>query len=333
MRYLTPALPQSVDSTTSDPTLEVVEGVALADSLDASARVVATPRAVPPPAYLTVRGAVAQVDEANVGYTPPSMDSIVAQGAWPLTEEAQSLGMTSTAGYTIDLPGRVLDYSLRTDTWVSSTILLTFFLAAYTLARSWRFLRQQFKDFFYLRERANLFASAADNQFRGSFYLLSQFSLIVALIYFDYSTALHPELLLLASPYWLIGTGVLIVFAYALVKLWLYAWVGLTFFEHEQRVLWRKALTLSQLTESLLLFVLLLLLVYFNLSHEATLPAFGGIVGVVLVMRWYKLQTIFFGYRFGYVHGFLYFCTLEIMPFVGLWYALTHMHTLVATFF
>lgn len=328
-----PTPPQSTDSTLLSHTPAVArEDSVRSDSTTPTTKVKAA-APTPAPAYLTAQGAQAQAQTHRINYTPTPLDSVMQQAAWPLTSTLQEAGLTQAHILPSDAPAHHLGYSLRTDSWVSGALLLTFFLSAYTMARALRFLRQQFKDFFHLRERANLFAHAADNQFTGWFYLLIQFSLIVALIYFDYTATLHPDHLTAVSPYLLIGTSATVAIAYSLIKLLLYGWVGHTFFEYEQRTLWRKAFTLSQLAEALMLFVLLLLIVYFNLSQEASFAALCTVLGIVLAIRWYKLQTIFFAYRFGYVHGILYFCTLEIMPLVGLWYALTYTEALAAAYF
>lgn len=291
------------------------------DSLALATPAAASAPVVSPPSYLVATPAATH-RAATLHYTAAPLDSVANGAVWPLPASAQALGLTHQGLVYADVPGTLLGYSLRTDSWVTGTLLLTFFLAAYSIARSRHFLQQQLRDFFRLRQRANLFADAADSQSSGWFYLLTQYSLIVALISFEYMALQRPERLEQASPYAFMGVSVGVVFAYNVVKQILYAWVGHTFFEQGQRQQWRSAFRLSLLVESLLLFALLLLTVYFALDYALAMTLFLAVLGLVLVIRWYKQQAIFFGYRFGYVHGFLYFCTLEITPLVGLWYAL-----------
>lgn len=291
---------------------------AVSDSLALPILKLATPVVVPPPSYLT-RLHTATPKQA---YIPPQLDSVADSPVWSLTEAAKLLGVKHVGVVQADVPGRLLGYSLRTDSWVAGALLLTFFLAAYTITRSRRFLRQQFKDFFRLRRHTNLFANAADHQSSSWFYLLTLYSLVVTLIYFDYMATQRPERLEQASPYAFMGVSVAVAFTYNVLKQGLYAWVGHTFFEQEQRQQWSRAFALSLSVEAMLLFVLLLLTMYAVLAHEVAQFVLMAAIGLVWVIRWYKQQAIFFGYSFGYVHGILYFCTLEVMPLMALWYSL-----------
>ena len=57
-----------------------------------------------------------------------------------------------------------------------------------------------------------------------------------------------------------------------------------------------------------------LLVIYFDMSFANMVKAFICILVVDKSLLMYKCYRTFFNYTFGWVHLFLYFCTLEIMP-------------------
>lgn len=210
--------------------------------------------------------------------------------------------------------GTPVSYEFRNDDFVTSLLLVSFFIMAWVIARSWKFLRGQFRDFFYVRERPNLFAEREDTVLRGRGFLVVQTCFLVALVYFALSRELLPDVFGHVSPYVMLAAGTLFAGLYYLLKIGLYAMVNPTFFAPAKCKLWRDTYLVSVLITGCGLLPLVLLLVFFDLS------IYYGILGVVLflsvikILLLYKCYRIFFNSWLGRMHIILYFCALEIIP-------------------
>lgn len=220
------------------------------------------------------------------------------------------------------IAGDPLPYRFRTDDYVTSALLLCFFLGAWVVARSFRFIRQQIKDFFFTRQHDNLFTP--DAELRGQFFLVFQTCFVLSVLFFDYTQEYMTSVFNQVSPYKLLAADVAISLCYYAVKLTGYAFVNWIFFTKEQNERWSESYMLCLLALGTALYPVALLVVYFDLSFRATLIVCTIILGIVKVLLFYKCHAIFFQYRLAFLHLFLYFCTLEILPMLVLWRALVY---------
>ena len=69
--------------------------------------------------------------------------------------------------------------------------------------------------------------------------------------------------------------------------------------------------------EGVLLFPVVMLLTYFNLSLDAAIIYALIVVGLVKILSFYKSYIIFFRGNGSFLQIFLYFCALEAVPFSG----------------
>lgn len=210
--------------------------------------------------------------------------------------------------------GTPVSYEFRNDDFVTSLLLVSFFIMAWVIAHSWKFLRGQFRDFFYIRERPNLFAEREDTVLHGRGFLIVQTCFLVALTYFALSSEYLPDVFSSVSPYIMLAAGTIFAGLYYLLKLGLYSMVNHTFFSPAKCTLWHDTYLVSILITGCGLLPLVLLLVFFDLS------IYYGILGVVLflsvikILLLYKCYRIFFSSWLGRMHIILYFCALEIIP-------------------
>ena len=70
--------------------------------------------------------------------------------------------------------------------------------------------------------------------------------------------------------------------------------------------------------EGVLLFPVVMLLTYFNLSLDAAIIYALIVVGLVKILSFYKSYIIFFRGNGSFLQIFLYFCALEAVPFSSL---------------
>lgn len=220
------------------------------------------------------------------------------------------------------IAGDPLPYRFRTDDYVTSILMLSFFLMAWVIARSWHFLAGSLKDFFHVRERENMFTNRTDTELRGQVFLIFQTCFVLGILFFDYTQERMQEVFNQVSPYKILGMAVGACSLFCALKVALYKFVNSIFFERKPSGEWIEAYHLSVLALGLALLPLALLVVFFDLSFRETEIIFLCILFLTKVLLFYKCFLIFFNYKFGSVHLILYFCALEFLPLLALWRAL-----------
>lgn len=212
--------------------------------------------------------------------------------------------------------GMPVDYELRNDDLVTSVLLLSFVIMAWVIAGSWRFLKTSVRDFFYHRTRSNLFADRADTILRGRFFLVLQTSFLQGLLFFGFVQSVLPEVFEGLSPYLLLSFSTLIILGYYGLKLLVYRTVNHVFFAPESNRAWDNYFLVSILTTGALLLPLTLLVVFFDLNYREAGIAYVLLMAIVKMLLLYKSYRTFFNGSIGYLHIILYFCALEIVPYV-----------------
>lgn len=229
------------------------------------------------------------------------------------------------------IAGDPLPYRFRSDDYVTSVLMLSFFLVAWVIARSWHFLAGSIKDFFFERKQENMFDSRTDSELRGQLFLVFQTCFVLGVLFFDYTQEHMTEVFNQVSPYKILGVSVGVCSAYYLLKLLLYSFVNYIFFERSQSRQWIEIQFLSILALGLALLPVTLLVVYFDINFHSLTILFVLILIVVKALLLYKCSRIFFNYRGGGVHLILYFCALEIVPALILWRALSYANNYLMT--
>ncbi len=229
------------------------------------------------------------------------------------------------------MAGDPVPYQFRSDSLVTSLLMLSFFMAAWVISRSRRYLHKQIKDFFRHRDRENLFAERTESEMQGQAFLIFQTCLVLGTLFFDYTQECQTEVFNQVSPYKILASSVGIFCTFYLVKTILYHVVNSVFFNRKQRQQWSASYLLSILALGVALLPVSLLVVYFDLSLQHTAIVFIALLAVDKILLVYKCSRIFFNYPFGLLHLFLYFCTLEIAPIFVLFRILVYANNLLLT--
>ena len=103
----------------------------------------------------------------------------------------------------------------------------------------------------------------------------------------------------------------------------MYESVGWVFFDVKKNEQWGKSYLLLISFLGLLLFPLVLLLTYFDLSIESAIIYVIAVVVFVKILAFYRTYIIFFTQKGSYLKYILYLCALEIVPLCALWGILT----------
>ena len=209
--------------------------------------------------------------------------------------------------------GIPIPYSPRMDDGITVVLLCCFFLSAYVLSRSRKFLLQLVKDFLLHRERTSIFATSTAADMR---YLL-------LLIYFN---DIQPELVRHVSPGLLLGIYIGVCLFYLCLKWMLYSFLGWIFFDESVTTLWLESYSTLLYYLGFALFPFALFVVYFDLSLQLTI-----IIGLILaffakILMLYKWLKLFCNNLYGGLLLIVYFCALEIMPCFVLYQGVTQLN-------
>lgn len=210
--------------------------------------------------------------------------------------------------------GMPIPYSPKLDDGITILLLCCFFISAYVLSRSRKFLVQLMKDFLLNRERTSIFAATTAADMRYMLLLILQTCVLGAVCTFNYLIDVRPELGERIPPYILLGVYLAIALLYLFWKWVTYSFLGWIFFDGNRTSLWMESYSTLLYFLGFALFPFALFLVYFDLSLLATV-----IIGLFLmfftkILMFYKWIKLFCNNLYGVLLLILYFCALEIIP-------------------
>ncbi len=179
--------------------------------------------------------------------------------------------------------GMELPYQLRSDWMVTCVLFLCFILVSYVLAHGKKHLEQQFKNFALSKERASLFDDTTASDVRYTLVLILQTCILSGFCVF------------------------------------LYSFVNWIFFNKTRNIIWLESYFNVVIGAGFLLFPIVLLIVYFDLSPQIAPYFIGFVIIIAKILLFYKCFSNFFNKFYGAFHLILYFCALEILPDFVLW--------------
>lgn len=212
------------------------------------------------------------------------------------------------------MDGLALPYSPRTDDGLAVILLGCFFVSAYVLARSKKFLSQQVKDFLLHRERTSIFAATTAADMRYLLLLVIQTCVLGGICLFNYFNDVRPLLMERVSPHLLLGVYVAVCLLYLCLKWMLYSFLGWVFFDKNKTDVWLESYSTLLYYLGFSLFPFVLFLVYFDLNVAFLVSIGLGLVIFTKILMFYKWLKLFSSNIYGGLLLILYFCALEIVP-------------------
>lgn len=212
------------------------------------------------------------------------------------------------------MDGLALPYSPRTDDGLAVILLGCFFVSAYVLARSKKFLSQQVKDFLLHRERTSIFAATTAADMRYLLLLVIQTCVLGGICLFNYFNDVRPLLMERVSPHLLLGVYVAVCLLYLCLKWMLYSFLGWVFFDKNKTDVWLESYSTLLYYLGFSLFPFVLFLVYFDLNVGFLVSIGLGLVIFTKILMFYKWLKLFSSNIYGVLLLILYFCALEIVP-------------------
>lgn len=212
-------------------------------------------------------------------------------------------------------PGILLPHAAHTDNLLTTSLLLCFILFVIALAASGRSMAQQFKQLIFTTYDTD------DNLLTGRSPFLHLLALADCLLLGVCSYLLATERIathyIVESHFLmvLILTGLFAI--YFLLKRTVYSLVNIVFFGGKRTLQWDGIFLFVVSAEAFMLFPLVLLLVYFDLSIENAVYYFSFVLILNKILTFYESWRIFFRQSSGFMQNFLYFCALEITPLLA----------------
>jgi hypothetical protein len=222
-----------------------------------------------------------------------------------------------------------MPYLLRNDDLIVAAFLLSFVLIVWAVSRSWAYLEEWWTGFFNEEGKRKIFTKHLDVQLNGVVPIVVSVSALMGILVTGYIQQCAPEVMAAYTPEWTFAGSVCGVLLLIVLKLLLYTLVNYTFFRSEQAGEWAKSYLVTLLLEGCLLLPLVVATVFLDLPIPLQEWGVLLLLAIVELVRLIKLKVIFFRGALGYVHIFLYFCTLNLATTIVAWQILTHIKLLL----
>lgn len=211
--------------------------------------------------------------------------------------------------------GVLLPYSIQTDDSFSLMLVGVFFLYAFLFGRCRKYLFQQVRNFFSVRNRNSFFSETnmVDLRYLIALFVLSCISVGMTAYHFvmqTFSGALG-KFTPVEMMFLLVGGSLL----YFCLKLLAYFLVCATYFDRSQVSSWMDTFLLIVYFSGILLFPFLLVFVFAGVSAGFCIYLLAGLLifsKILIFCKWFRLFFVNVESLFLLI---LYFCALEIIPF------------------
>ena len=227
------------------------------------------------------------------------------------------------------IAGESQPYLLRNDDGVIGALLLLFISCLMIAVYAKRYLGNTIKHFFEKKRHNTIFEDSDDAQMRGRSLLVLQAAVAVGILLFNHFHANTLSTLERIPTLILFGANIAICYVLFIGKIFIYNSVNRTLFSPEQRRSWNEGYVLILMCAGLLLMPVAILSLYSQIDVNTQLH-FVILIGVFCeILLFYKTFRTFFNNGLGYLHLILYFCALEITPYLILWSISTYSNQII----
>ena len=255
----------------------------------------------------------------SVADKPYSLEDWAGKGFF---SHLDSLGkQTTLQESTMGVAGVQLPYKVRGDSAISILLIACFVVFILSTSRSLGYLTRQLKNFFFPTHNDSSENGAA-SVMPFLFFLMFVDCLTLAIGSHILATDILDAHFRLNSDILVIGAFFGLFVLYFAVKDLLYRLTNAVFFDSKRNLQMTRAFTFLAAAEGVLLFPMVLLLVYFDLTEKKAIYYFIVVLILNKILSFYKGWDIFFRQNGGTLQTFLYFCALELVPllaFGGIW--------------
>lgn len=278
--------------------------------------------AIATPALLAAPAAKAGVPDAD-GHLWQRTVAVVSGRSVPDSTAGQApvlatVAVPSAQGYA----GTPTPYAYRNDNGITAIILACLLLAAIVLSRSGFYLTHRLREMLHAHSHSADDSEHTENEVGGFIALTGMTCMLWGLMYYDYLLDRTPAIAGVGSPYVVVALAAGGMAVYYAAKFSIYSAVNAVFFSARQRREWAETYLLQTVATGVLLIPLVLAVAYQDLTPHRQAVYSAVVVALGKLVLFYRSGRTFFNGRGAWVHNFLYFCTLEVIPALLLWRAL-----------
>ena len=215
--------------------------------------------------------------------------------------------------------GDPIPYTVQHDDVITTLLLLLFVLATIAFSNTRHFVVRQTKNFFSTKRVGLTEITETAVEIRFQTFLAFLNCLLLAILFYFYTLNFIGETFLLDSQYHLIAIFLGLSVAYFLIKALLYTMVNNVFFDSKKNRQWMKSFLYITSIEGALLFPLVVIWTYFDISIQNAVIYVIVVFSIVKILQLFKCFLIFFRQNVVKLQIILYFCTLEIIPMLLFW--------------
>ncbi len=215
------------------------------------------------------------------------------------------------------MAGDPVPYTVRNDNLITSILLVCLVLMLVIYSHSRRFIARQYKELIYV-PHAESTQTETTGERRIKLLMTLQTCLLFSIVLYFCTKEYVADTFILASDYHLVVIFFGMLLGYVLGKVLLYTLANSIFFDGKKNGQFIRSFLLITATQGVLLFPVVLLLVYFDLSMRYVVYYFAGVVFIGKILVFYKTYIIFFRQNAFFLQIILYLCALEIVPLVSL---------------
>ena len=215
--------------------------------------------------------------------------------------------------------GDPVPYTVHSDNLLTGLLLLCLIMVVVTFSSVKDFLVRQAKSFFYFSHDVASEMSETAVELRFQFFLVLLSCLLCSLLFYFYTLYFIGESFILRSPYYLILIYWGVFMAYYMLKSLLYSVTNLVLFDSKRNKQWMRSFLFIVSSEGVLMFPIMMVKGYFDISMFSASVYVAVVLIIIKILTIYKCYNIFFKRNVVKLQIILYFCALEIVPFVFLW--------------
>lgn len=218
--------------------------------------------------------------------------------------------------------GIPLPYSVRTDSIITTIVIICFSLLIIAISKSSSFLLRQLKSLVMVSVNENSYVTETSTEVKFQLAIVIVACIIISLIQYLYVVRDIQTIFILPTQYHLMMVYFLVILCYFVAKAGLYSIVNNVFFTRKRNLQWLKSLLFLTSIEAVSLFPAVLLQTYFEWPAENVIIYISIVILLVKILAFYKCFIIFFRNVRFFIQIILYFCALEIVPLTILWLSL-----------
>ena len=221
------------------------------------------------------------------------------------------------------MQGEPIPYKLYSDGNIILALAIGFLLIVVAIQNNNKSIWRMFKNCIITPGRNNLFDNGSNQAYVLPTLLLCLTTTIMCgLLTYHYCSYALPDFFNAANHMAMIGVYTGMYLSFLILKWIIYAIIDWIFFDKERRKLWHKTFFNIISSIGIVLFATAVYIIFIDSEFHFSSTIILIIILLSKILLFYNCIKYFFRHFYGYLHLFLYFCTLEIIPDLVLWKSL-----------